>query len=124
MKAEKFDGIVKARTDEITDEKIDEFKKDVHTACRKLFGDGSGWGYEWDRKQWDDEYRKSLGILASENNEVDWPVGIMERIKSTVVEELMKTFDEFTKASLAASRAAEPKNKMEEPKETPSDGKV
>jgi len=48
----------------------------------------------------------------------------MEHIKTNVVEDLMRTFDEFTKASLAASRAAEPKNKIEESKEEPSDGKV
>ena len=117
MKAEKFDGIVEARTKEIVDEKIEEFRETVFKACRKLF-DISSYGTPWGESEWHDAYQEVLTILASKNNREGWPKSLTNDIEKVVTKDLIDTLDEFTRASLAASRAAEPKNKIQEVSET------
>ncbi len=121
MKAEKFDGIIRARTKEIADEKIEELRETVFKACRKLFNIDN-YGSPWSKSEWHDDYKKVLTVLASENNRKGWPQSITEDIEKQVTQNLIETLDEFTKASLAASRAAEPKNKIKEVSEV--DGKT
>lgn len=118
MKAEEFDKIVKARTDERVNTRIEGFRESVYGACRKFFNYSD---HEYQRGKWHDEYRKVLQILSSEENKKGWPPQLWKKEREKVADELLSAFDEFTKAKLAAEAAKEPENKMEVVKEPSAD---
>ena len=109
MKAEQFDKIVKARTDERVDQKIKRFRESVYAACRTLFNYNDD---AYQRESWHEEYRAVLVILSSIENTKGWPTKLWETQREKVVDELLSMFDEFTKARLAADKAEESENKM------------
>ena len=111
MKAEEFDKIVKARTDERVDEKIQRFRENVYVACRNLFGYSDD---AYHKDSWYEQYRAVLKVLSSTENKKGWPTELWTKERTRVVGELLKTFDEFTKAKLAADNAREPENTMVE----------
>lgn len=114
MKIEMFSKIVTARTSQIVDKKINQFKTTVYGAIRDLLEVGyypmTGAGIL------DEEARELLGILARNSKDQKWPRSLLESKGKQVTESLLKTFDEFTQARLAADKAEPPENKMEEEK--------
>lgn len=117
-----FDKIVKARADQLTDNKIQECVNEVYRALAKLLN----FNYVMQGGIVHDDAKKLLKILASDHSEQRWPKKLGERETKKVTEALLKTFDEFTQAKLAADKAEPLENKMEEDqpgkvKEVPAD---
>lgn len=106
MKAEMFDKIVKARTDELVDNKIRRFMKTVIEAARLLLGPS------WSTV----DVKRVINIASGIDSDRKWPKELWEHESKEVAEALLKTFDEFTQAKLAADKAEPPENKMEEEK--------
>ena len=117
MKAERFDQIVEARTNERAQQKIDKFKK----AVRDALGELGIWvsGYQMDDCLSQKEPLKIFAVLASSNPTVGWPKEIWDRERTEVVKALLATFDEFQKALIAADRAEPGENQPEPEKPTP-----
>lgn len=111
MKAEKFDQIVEARTNQRAQQKIDKFKK----AIRDALGELGIWvsGYHIDSCLGQKEVLKIFAVLATGKSNAGWPKEIWDRERAEVVKSLLATFDEFQKALIAADRAEPGENSPE-----------
>ena len=114
MKPDQFNKIVKARTDELVDKKLSNFTDTVYKAVRDLLG--VGYFPMTELGILDEEAKGLLGIVSRNRKDQKWPRNLWEREESQVTKALLKTFDEFTQAKLAADTGKEPKHKMEDEK--------
>ena len=117
MKAERFDQIVEARTNERAQQKIDKFKKAVRDALGELGVYVNRYSLDGDLTR--GEPLKIFGVLASGKPGAGWPKEIWDRERTEVVKALLATFDEFQKALIAADRAEPGENQPEPEKPTP-----
>ena len=120
MKAEMFDKIVKARTDELVDRKIGRFRDAVYRELESLLGIHRGDILSGGILK--EEAKEVLKIMSREYRLQKWPRELWESETKKVTAALLQTFDEFTQAKLASDEMKEPKNKMEEVKKPAVDG--
>jgi len=106
MKGSEFQMIVEARAMAKTETRIRDCRDKIHEALREFFGGNSNTSSGWE--YWDEGFREVMRILSSDKNKEDWPTEIMKEEIEMVTEDLLKTFDEFTRARLAADKSGKP----------------
>lgn len=106
MKAGTFDELVDARTKELVQRDIRQCKVDVYNAVAPLLllpRTSRVDGYRFDN-----DVRRVLTVLASDNHTVDWPARLWADRRQQVATEIIGTLDAVQKAMLAASRPVDP----------------
>lgn len=125
MKIQKFDDLVKARSEQLFQERVQTFKADVEKALGKLFGGKLQFHnlfyYNTDLNDDNAGERGKLAveifkILSSENNRSGWPIKIRECATEEVFTSLINTLDSVQRAMIAAGevKMTDPVNTDEE----------